>query len=195
MDPVFTLQWPEFVLAEALQRHFKRSDGFAIMIPLSREEKAIDLALMKKDPQGHRVLTFQVKASRSHLSEPPKREGTKRFIHGTWFNCFEVQEAADYYCLLGWYAPERDRTRPVSKTWYQHVTLVFTNAEMRKFLATCEKVRGGPDKMFGFGFDDSTQVFQSRGDPKRQSTEYSHHLLERRLPEIRDRIRLSLRNS
>ena len=38
------------------------------------------------------------------------------------------------------------------------------------------------DKMFGFGFDDSKQIFQTRGCPKHR--DMTNHLIEKRILEI-----------
>src|ERR1019366_1210042 len=48
MDPVFTLQWPEFLLANRLQKLLPKKDGYSVLIPTSRQEKGIDLAVLKK---------------------------------------------------------------------------------------------------------------------------------------------------
>jgi hypothetical protein len=39
--------------------------------------------------------------------------------------------------------------------------------------------------MFGFGFDDPKQVYQTRGDSTRSCRELSHHLLDGRLDLLR----------
>jgi hypothetical protein len=36
MDPVFTIQWPEFLLADRLQKRLPKSEGFSVFIPTSR---------------------------------------------------------------------------------------------------------------------------------------------------------------
>jgi len=84
MDPVFTLQWPEFVIAEKLQKFLPRKDGYFILIPLSRQEKGIDLAVMLANlPLNHSVVTIQVKASRTYLPPAPKRKDVERYKYYT----------------------------------------------------------------------------------------------------------------
>ena len=181
MDPVFTLQWSEFVVAERLQRHFKKSDGYCVLIPTSRQEEGIDLALLKKTP-GHasRVVTVQVKASKTYHHAPPKKDSVVRSKYGTWFNRFEVPKTADFVLLFGLYAPDPVRTRHVTKNWYESIILLFTNAEMRQLMEDCKTVAGRPDRMFGFGFDDPTEICQTRGDGERRRLDFSNYLLDRR---------------
>lgn len=141
MDPVFTLQWTEYLAAEALQRQFPKSKDYSILVPASRQEKGIDLALVKKRESGaSRVALIQVKASRTYVPDPPKRKSTIRYQNYTWFNRFEPSPHADFFLLVGLYAPEPARTKPVTKEWYQACMLLFTYKEMTAFMAGCLKV-------------------------------------------------------
>jgi hypothetical protein len=115
MEPVFTLQWPEFVVANELQSQLSKREGYSILIPLSRQEKGIDLAVVRKQPGGaSRVATIQVKASKVYMPVTPKRKTTERFRYVTWFNRFDVVSEADFYILFWIYAPDPSRTRGVN---------------------------------------------------------------------------------
>ena len=116
MDPVFTLQWPEFVVAHRLQQRLPKKDGYSM------------------------------------------------------------------------YAPDQGRTKRVTAKWYRDCTLLFTRDEMRQFMTSCRTVGGKPDQMFGFGFDDPTAVFLTRGDPKRSLKDYSKYLLDSRIPLLREAL-------
>src|SRR5437870_5815203 len=159
MDPVFTLQWPEFLLAQRLQRLLPKGDGYSLLVPLSRQEKAIDLAILRKQGGSHKTVTIQVKASRTYSRPEPKKESTKRFRFYTWFNRFPVPDDADFLLLVGLYAPDAGRTKSVSAKWYRDCSLLFTRDEMRTFMGSCLTVGGNPDMMFGFGFVDMVAVF------------------------------------
>ncbi|MBI1823356.1 MAG: hypothetical protein HYR80_04505 [Nitrospirae bacterium] len=186
MDPVFTLQWPEFILANRLQKKLTKKNGYSVLIPLSRQEKGIDLAVLKKEKvRKTHVVTLQIKASRTYRPDPPKRKETKRFSYHTWFNRFNVPKEVDFFLLVGIYAPDSGRTKRVTKRWYRDCTLLFNNGEMRAFIKNCLTVKGKPDKMFGFGFDNPSQVFQVRGDKHRESRDFSDHLLDKRIGEIK----------
>ena len=185
MEPVFTLQWPEFVVAERLQSLLPRKDGYSVFIPLSRQEKGIDLAVLHRSANGRTTAkTFQVKASRTHQPAPPKRKATIRFQHNTWFNCFNVPDLADYVILVGMYAPDLGRTARVSATWYKDCSLIFTRDEMREFFTKCRTASGKPDRMFGFGFNDMSKIVLNRGDMTRLRQDFSGYLLERRVEKL-----------
>jgi hypothetical protein len=185
MDPVFTLQWPEFVLAHHLQKQLPKKEGYSVLVPLSRQEKGIDLAILKKLRGAHKALTIQIKASRTYYHPPSKRETTKRFQFNTWFRRFEVPEDADFILLVGMYAPNTGRTKHVAAEWYKECTLLFTREEMKTFMASRLTKGGQPDQMFGFGFDEPTKVYLNRGDQGRASQDYSSHLLDARMDLLR----------
>jgi hypothetical protein len=188
MEPVFTLQWPEFVVAQKLQSLLPRKDGYSILVPLSRQEEGIDLAVLHRRGNNlSKTTTIQVKASRTYLSQPPKRTKTVRFRFETWFNRFHVPDRADFVILFGMYAPNCGRTARVSAEWYKDCSLLFTNKEMRTFMADCKTVGGKPDRMFGFGFNDLSKVILTRGDMKRSRRDFTKHLLERKITELKRR--------
>jgi hypothetical protein len=182
MDPVFTLQWPEFILANRLQRLLPKNQGFSVLVPASRQEKGIDLAIIRKGGTGSsRVATVQIKASRTYAQAQPKKTTTERFRFHTWFNRFDVPREADFFLLFGMYAPDASRTKPIGPEWYRDCTLLFTQEEMRAFMSTCLTVGGTPDKMFGFGFSDETRVVQTRGDKDRGLKDFTGWLLNNRV--------------
>jgi hypothetical protein len=191
MDPIFTLQWPEFLLANRLQKLLPKKDGYSILIPTSRQEKGIDLAVLKKGNRQNRVVTLQIKASRTYFGKPPKRESTKKFSFYTWFNRFDVPEEADFILLFGMYAPDAGRTKPVTAKWYRDCTLLFTKEEMKQLMQNCLTVGGRPDKMFGFGFDGPSAVFQTRGDKDRSLKPFSDFLLDKRIDLIQEALEIS----
>jgi hypothetical protein len=144
------------------------------------------LALLKKSAnRSSRVITLQVKASRTYAGDEPKRATTRRFKYRTWFNRFGVPDEADFVLLFGLYAPDRARTKRINADWYRDCTLLFTNAEMRAFMANCLTVKGKPDGMFAFGFDEADAVYQTRGDATRRLTDFSDYVLERRVHLLR----------
>ncbi len=106
MNPIFTLQYSEFELANQLQDSFPQSEGFSIFVPTSRQEKGIDLILVQKLPRGKsKVITFQIKSSRTWSPKPVTNPKAKpvtnpkatQFQYNSLFNNFNVQdEGADY---------------------------------------------------------------------------------------------------
>lgn len=183
MEPVFTLQWSEFVVAQRLQALLPRKDGYSVLVPLSRQEKGLDLAVLRHAGTSRSATTtIQVKASRTYVHEPPKREGVVRYRFNSWFNRFDVPDQADYVILVSMYPPDLGQTKRIAAAWYKDCSLIFSRDEMRQLIANCNTVGGKPDRMFGFGFnDDMSRVVLNRGDKDRSGTDYSTHLLERRL--------------
>lgn len=190
MDPVFTLQWSEYVLAERLQAALPKSEGFSVWIPLSRQEKGVDLAVLRKQADGSsKTVTIQVKASRTYLTDEPKRDTTERHLFHSWFNRFTVSQDADFFLLFGQYAPDVTRTSQVSAKWYRDMTLLLSNVEMRELMDNCKTVKtGADDSMFGFGFDDERKIVQVRGDATRSKRDYTQFLLSNSLHRIRSAL-------
>lgn len=181
MDPVFTLQWTEYVVAEKLGTLFPKKDDFSVLIPTSRQEKGIDLGLVKKCDHGKSsVALIQVKASRSYIEEPPKRASTVRFKHNTWFNRFDPSPQADFFVLVGLYPPDTGRTKPVDRSWYRACMLLFTYQELITFLDGCKTKEGKPDGKFGFGFNDESKIVWTRGDANHTYSDYSSFLISNR---------------
>jgi hypothetical protein len=188
MDPVFTLPWPEFHLANRLQGFLPKKDGYSIFVPLSRQEKGADLAIFKISPSGKRVITLQIKASRTWIAEPRTNENRKRFQYTMRFNCFNVPKEADFILFLGMYSPEIQRTRRIEAGWYTDCTLLLTRAETEALMMGCKTKSGKPDIMFYFGFDTPAAVFQTRGICDGKFLEYSDKVLDRRIHMLRQAL-------
>jgi hypothetical protein len=184
VNPIFTLPWTEFAIAQLLTNHFTKKAGYSLLVPISREEKGIDLVLLKKgaNRNDHKVATIQVKASRTYTGQPPKRSSTKRYKYHTWFNKFDVSEFADFYVLVGHYVetPAHGSSKTQKTEWYKDCSLVFTNAEMQNFISSLKTRAGKPEGKFGFGFDSKNEIIQTRGDQHRTEKNFTTFLLEHR---------------
>lgn len=184
MEPVFTIPYSEYCVAIHLQHLFKPKDGYSLFIPLSRQEKGVDLLLAKRQDEHTVSITIQVKASRTYSPKPTKSGNSKRLSYYTWFNNFDVPKQADYIFLAGLYPPEEGRTKKSASSWWSAVILVFTQAEMISFISNINTLKGTRDKMFGFGFDEPTKIYQTRGDMDRGFMDYSSHLLQNQVETI-----------
>ena len=72
-------------------------------------------------------------------------------------------------------------------TWhYAFVKNSFTNKEMSLFMSEVKQKKDPTkdDRMFGFGFDSSKAIYQTRGF--REIRDMSQYLIENRLDEIRN---------
>ena len=179
MEPIFTMQYGEFAVADYLSKKIK---GASVFIPSSAQEKGIDLLLYKYANGVNVTNTIQVKMSRTYYDANPKYQGI------LWFKRFQVPENANWCILVGIYADfSNDITNARSKdTKWNTIMLAFTNKEMRKFMDEV-KLKGNPekeDKMFGFGFNGKSVINQTRGyAEERDMTKY---LIENRITEIED---------
>ena len=192
MEPVFTIQWTEFLVTERLAELLPKKKGYSVLVPTSRQEKGFDVAVVRRSAGTSRVVTIQVKASRTYPGKQPGvRSKKKHFRHNTWFNRFEVPAEADFFVLVSIYAPEDGSAKKVGARWYKSCMLLFEREKMKKFMASCKTRRGKPDRMFGFGFDNpERKVAQTRGDKDMKYADFKRLLLNKHTV---DRLRRSLR--
>jgi hypothetical protein len=155
---------------------------------MSRQERGVDLVLARRVRGRTRVVTIQVKSSRTY-SRPGTGSRTKRpFRYYTWFNNFAFPSEADVCILVSLYPAVDTAQRHELGSWWSPQLMVFTKAEMKRFLRSVSTVRGHADKMFGFGFNDPSQVFQTRGDSHRRFRDFSAFLLEKRAGVLRRQL-------
>ena len=102
MQPIFTMQYGEFKVADYLTDNIK---GSSVFIPASAQEKGIDLLLYRNNNRKNKVVTVQVKMSRTYYNY---HDG---FNNHLWFNRFIVQPNADWYILMGYTQGILKRTR------------------------------------------------------------------------------------
>lgn len=185
MEPVFSLPYPEFCVAQRLQRLLPPSAGYATYVPASRQQPGVDLVVVRRRRDKTTALTIQVKSSRTYSRPSSSLRRATRFRYETWFNTFSCPEQADFFCLVALYPALDARERRELGTWWAPQILLFSQVEMRKFLTRVRTVGGTRDRMFGFGFDDPKTVYQTRGDRLRRFLEFSDHILERRGGDLR----------
>jgi len=176
MHPIFTLQYGEFTVANALSKKLK---NVSVFVPASSQEKGIDLLLYRNQNNHNRVITVQVKMSRSYTGIG------KKYTNTLWFNRFVPQSNADLFILTGTYAQFPQSTdKPSANPCWQDMTLVFTFDEMTTFMeeVRLKKDPSRYDKMFGFGFNSPDEIYQTRGYSKER--DMSHFLLQNRITDI-----------
>jgi hypothetical protein len=190
VEPVFTLPYPEFGVAQQLARQLPASKGYSIYAPVSRQQPGIDLVLARRLGNRVKVACIQVKSSRTysrrHLRIPVTPRTKRLFLYDTWFKNFECPPQADFFCLVTLYPAVDQRERRELGTWWAPQILLFKSGEMRRFLRSVKTVSGKNDRMFGFGFNNSEESFQTRGDMRRRYRSFAHHLLQARLGMLRE---------
>jgi hypothetical protein len=185
LDPVYTIPYGEFCVAQQLSKLLPRSAGYSIYAPISRQEPGVDLILARRTRSRTNTATIQVKASRTY-SRPRVTERTKRhYRYHTWYNNFDCPEQADFFCLIALYPAVDAAQKRELGSWWAPQIMLFTQTEMRRFLKSVRTMGGRRDRMFGFGFNTPGEAVQIRGDLKRRFRDYSAHIIENRLPKIR----------
>jgi hypothetical protein len=178
MEPILTLPYSEWLVAEELMETFPGGDGFAVYAPLSRQQKGVDLLLTKRAGHSSRVAALQVKYSRAYEARPGSEF---RFV--VWFKAFRVPPECDFVILASLYPNITGSGGGKESSWWRRLLLIFTRKETETFIASLQTRSGSPDKMFYLNFDSSDRVVQTRGAPEhRDCSEYIFH---RRLPLLR----------
>ncbi len=177
MEPVFTLPYSEYSVAQKLASLLPVSEGYSLFAPLSRQEKGVDLIITRRRGRVTRAASIQVKASRTY-SARARSERSLRFHYYTWFSNFELPGQADFVALVAIYPTDDARRSRARASWWAPVVLLFTHSEMRRFLRSVRTRGGARDRMFGFGFNDETAIFQTRGDQRGRRLDFSDYLLD-----------------
>ena len=185
MDPIFSLPYSEFCVAQQLSQVLPSAKGYSLYVPVSRQQPGVDLVIVRRRGQRAQVARIQVKSSRTYSRRTPQTRAKRPFRYYTWFNNFKCPQEADFFCLVALYPAVDAAQKRELGTWWAPQILLFSQSEMRDFLRTVRTVGGRRDRMFGFGFDHPDQAVQTRGDSKRQFKNFSKHLLSRRLPKLR----------
>ena len=92
MNPIFTLSYSEYKVAEELKKSIKDS---SVWFPVSAQEKGIDLLLYRRTNETNKFITIQVKSSRSYKS--------KKYNNYFWLNRFVPNPNADFFAIIGTY--------------------------------------------------------------------------------------------
>ena len=177
----FTIPFPEYDIAEILQKEFPKKDNFSVAIPLSRQQEFYDLLLI--NGLKKRSVTIQVKSSRTWLGG--KKDSCQFY---SWFNYFDIKNNySDFYFLYMTYPLFDKNLRPRAK-WERKI-LVFSQKEMLKLLNNVKTKAGKPDRFFSFGFNVSDDiVLGHRGFKHLPKKNFSTNLLSTKIDSIRKKL-------
>jgi hypothetical protein len=157
MEPIFTLPYSEYQAIEQVSKRLKKSQGYAIYIPTSRQQKGVDFVI--HNTKTNKFARVQVKGSRSYT------DGDSHYL---WYNNFveryEVNNA-DFYFLFGLYPVFETGKKGVRKgEFWKPITLCFSEGDMFSFLKQVKtKKEQKPDKFFAFGFVTPKEIVCARG--------------------------------
>lgn len=177
----FTIPFPEYDIANILQKEFPKKDNFSVAIPLSRQQKFYDLLLI--NGASKKSVTIQVKSSRTWPGT--KKDGYQFY---SWLNYFNIKDNySDFYFIYMTYPVLDKNLRPGAK-WERKI-LVFNQKEMVKILENVKTKAGKPEKFFSFGFNVTNgNIRGARGFSHLKPQDFSKNLLENKLPELRKRL-------
>lgn len=179
MEPILTLPYSEWLVAGQLMSALPAAEGFSVYAPLSRQEKGVDLLLIRRTGHVSRVATLQVKYSRAYEAAPGAE-----FKFVIWFRGFPVPTEADFIILAALYPNITGSGGGKKSSWWLPLLLVFRREEMEVFISSLRTKSGSPDRMFYFGFDSPARVVQTRGAPKHRDC--SEFTFQHRLPLLRE---------
>lgn len=152
MESIFTLAYPEYSIAEKLHKLFPKKKGYAILAPLSRQQKGFDLAIYNLRKKN--AVTIQVKASRAYMDNPLTRKRRRdRFDNHFWYRVFDYEpENADFFFFFGLYVKPNfvgkklNRAKSFNKYWDAKV-IVYSDSEMKDFLKRLRTKRGKKESL------------------------------------------------
>ena len=177
----FSIPFPEYDIADILQKKFPKKENFSVAIPMSRQQKFYDLLLVKGESK--RSVTIQVKSSRTWLANDKDD-----FQFASWLNHFGIKNNySDFYFIYMTYPLFDENFKPKAK-WDRKI-LVFNQKEMVKILDNVKTKSGKPEKFFSFGFNaDGKKITGERGFSHLPKKNFAKNLLENKLDEIRKKF-------
>ena len=182
MEPILTLQYSEWLVAERLMKKLPACEGYSVYAPLSRQEQGVDLLISRRASGVTHTAALQVKYSRSY-EKPPNAP----FRFEISFNNFSVSERADFFVLTGLYPNVTGRGGGPRSSWWLSLMLLFAREEMTALLSSLQTRKGVPETRFYFGFDHPIKkIVLTRGAPEHRdftgsSLESRLHLLKQHL--------------
>jgi hypothetical protein len=182
MEPIFTLLYSEFCVAQQLAQQLPAKEGYSLYVPLSRQQPGADLLIARRRNQRTAVASIQVKSSRTYFLKPTTK---KPFRYSAKFPNFKCPPEADFFCLVWFYPAVNKAQRRELGTWWAPQILLFSQEEMRLFLRNVRTKGGKRDSYFYFEFNQAGEAVLTRGDSKGRHRDFSTHLLSPRLAELR----------
>ncbi|MBU1356933.1 MAG: hypothetical protein KJ620_10245 [Candidatus Edwardsbacteria bacterium] len=191
MEGIFALPYSEYEAILQTQKFFKKNDGFAVLVPTSRQQKGIDFIIL--NTLNSKVLRVQVKSSRSYVHpSPPNKSKDEHHIYNFWFNNFLNRyepNTADVYLLFGLYPIYNNKSNIKSKKkFWKSIILALTDSEMKKLLDQVKtKKENKPDRFFGISFNDPNKIIGKRGFPDRP--DLTAHILDTKIGELLNKLK------
>ena len=153
-------------LVEMLNKNKTKYKEYSVFVPLSRQQKGIDLILYKNG--SPKIATIQVKYSRSYAGSKPKGHIRTNFLT---YNTFSINDEAkaDFYLILGNYLATEEQFDynkgfALNMVDYKLIVLLYTYEEMKEELSKVRQVKTEKqDSRFSYRFRDEQDIEMDRG--------------------------------
>jgi hypothetical protein len=178
MEPILTLPYSEWLVAEQLMKEFPSRAGYSVYAPSSRQERGVDLLLSRRVDDVSRAATLQVKYSRAYEQKPGSP-----FRFATWFRSFPVADRADFFILAALYPNLAESGGGKRNSWWLPLILVFERREMAELISSLPTRAGKADRMFYFAFNSADHVVMTRGAA--EPRDFTSHTFSHRVALIR----------
>jgi hypothetical protein len=179
MEPIITLPYSEWLVAEQLKKSLPASQGYSLYAPLSRQEQGVDLLVTRPRNGITRAATLQVKYSRTY-PRPPGKE----YRFSTWFRAFPVSDRADFFVLASLYPRIDGRGGGTKSSYWLPMLLLLRREEVGELLSSLRARSGKAVSMFYFGFNKPDRVVLTRGAPEHR--DFSSCTFSARLPMLKE---------
>jgi len=178
----FSIQFPEYDIANILQKEFPKKDNFSVAIPLSRQQKFYDLLLI--NGKTKKLVTIQVKSSRTYLGSPKDD-----YQYYSWLNHFRIEDNySDFYFIYMTF-PLFDKNFTPRAKWDRKI-LVFNQKEMSQLLSNIKTQGGKQERFFSFGFNATdAEICGERGFSHFDKKNFSENLLGNKMGEIQAKLK------
>jgi len=188
MDGIFNLPYSEFEVINVVQRFLKKSEGYSVYVPVSRQQKGIDFIV--HNFKTNIILRFQVKSSRTYIHEAKELKNGKiklpKYKYNLWLNNFiEKYEKGhcDYYVLFGLY-PVYSPKKNIKDKFWKSILLCYNENEMFELLEKIKtKKEERTDRFFSYGFNSGDEIFNERGLKK--DIKASDYLFKNKIVQIK----------
>lgn len=183
----FTIPFPEYDIADIMQKKFPKKENFSVSIPLSRQQKFYDLLLV--NGKNKKVLTIQVKSSRTFLNDNKKIRNKNifnKYEYNGWLHYFDIKDNySDYYFFYMPYPIHDKNFRPRAR-WDRKI-LVFNRKEMLHLLDNVKTKLGKRGHFFWFLFNSFDNKIGFYGGHASLNGLHKH-LLENKLGKIKKKL-------
>lgn len=208
MEPIFTIEYSEYCVAEELSKllYIPKQFNPSIFVPTSRQEKGIDLILYRRDDEACRnfTTTIQVKSSRIWRMDDKTAAKNNNCEFALWYSKFIPSPRADFFILTAQYPylsnndhiAQGKRSSPKSNIHWKSLFLVFAQQEMKHFLSRIKNKSGNTDHWFGIVFNNTKEIYTQRGFYKENGDflfePLDQYILSRKNPHAIQKLQKSL---